>query len=234
MSNPLDNIDDATLAAAVREALYVEACHVTGTHNPRHTPLYICVEQKRAMVGRLLRELKLSAYDLPRKGDYWTRRYQEQAKSGDQKALLTWGMEEAWLDYWAPADVLRGLDHGPWDYGERERLARRLRKELTIEIPLSTSAGRKAGKYHGPLVGIEMVAHGLLITPRPNLYSVSTFRYWLLVRLTGGVRLVTVDGSYHKADTEAPTSTPLSGAKEIASCIKECVEALKPADTSTS
>lgn len=40
-------IEIAARLRAVEEAVYIEDCHVTGTHDPTHTPHYICDRQFR-------------------------------------------------------------------------------------------------------------------------------------------------------------------------------------------
>lgn len=39
----------------VREALYVEDCHVTGMHDPTHTPHRVCEKQLTDMAMRVLK-----------------------------------------------------------------------------------------------------------------------------------------------------------------------------------
>lgn len=48
-------------------ALTLSPCHITGTHDPQHTPKYICTYQFKDALQGLLDLLGVTADDLPRK-----------------------------------------------------------------------------------------------------------------------------------------------------------------------
>ncbi len=48
-------------------ALTIAPCHITGTHDPQHTPKYICTYQRKDALQGLLDLLGVTAVDLPRK-----------------------------------------------------------------------------------------------------------------------------------------------------------------------
>lgn len=50
---------DVELIEALREAVTIEPCHVTGTHDPTHTPRYTCTTQKALAFDRVLAVLNL-------------------------------------------------------------------------------------------------------------------------------------------------------------------------------
>jgi hypothetical protein len=41
----------------LRQLCYINDCHISGTHNPQHTQLYICCDQYEAVAKRLLKEI---------------------------------------------------------------------------------------------------------------------------------------------------------------------------------
>lgn len=51
----------------ILEAIYLEPCHVTGEHNPVHTPQYICYYQRGEVLARILAVLGLEEQKVPRR-----------------------------------------------------------------------------------------------------------------------------------------------------------------------
>lgn len=45
------------LPQELQDAIYIESCHVSGMHNPNHTPDYLCAHQLAELAKRVLRAL---------------------------------------------------------------------------------------------------------------------------------------------------------------------------------
>ena len=58
-------VSDA-LRAELLDLLAIRPCHVTGEHDPAHTPHYVCGIQKTAMLNQLLAAAGLTYPDLRR------------------------------------------------------------------------------------------------------------------------------------------------------------------------
>jgi hypothetical protein len=79
------------LPQELRDAIYIEDCHVTGTHDPTHTDKYVCGLQLRDMAVRILHAVGIKVMDndpsdpswneIPRKLDRkgWFAYYQRRA-----------------------------------------------------------------------------------------------------------------------------------------------------------
>lgn len=55
------SIDD--LPQELRDAIYIEDCHVSGDHDPEHTPRYVCTLQLAALARRMLAVLGIDLRD---------------------------------------------------------------------------------------------------------------------------------------------------------------------------
>lgn len=51
----------------ILDAITLHPCHVTGMHDPRHTPKYVCDIQMREAFEALLEFLEVEITDLPRR-----------------------------------------------------------------------------------------------------------------------------------------------------------------------
>lgn len=76
----------------VRAAVYLEPCHVTGEHDPTHTPKYVCILQLRDVAKRVLQALDVDQATAPRRihGEkcYWCH------KSEDAVDFETWAARD--------------------------------------------------------------------------------------------------------------------------------------------
>lgn len=78
----LNTQEKAALFDKIIEELYVESCHTSGSHDPTHTPKYIC-ELQLARIAKRVLSIVFDIKDfqnpeqinrIPRKGDaYWMR-----------------------------------------------------------------------------------------------------------------------------------------------------------------
>lgn len=51
------------LPPAIRKAIFIQDCHVSGLHEPRHTPIYVCERQLAEMAKRILGSLGIRIDD---------------------------------------------------------------------------------------------------------------------------------------------------------------------------
>ena len=59
-------------ADEIAEVLYIKSCHISGEHDPTHTPRYYCSWQRSELLDRVLHALELETNDLPRRPDpFW-------------------------------------------------------------------------------------------------------------------------------------------------------------------
>jgi hypothetical protein len=81
------------------QMMALRPCHVTGTHNPLHTPYYFCGLQKAYAFDRLLEALGINIRDLPREpsGQGWDH-------VGSKRGNPIKPEIQAWLDYEAEFD----------------------------------------------------------------------------------------------------------------------------------
>ena len=54
ISEIVDLDADKALLRLILDCIYIEDCHVSGTHDPDHTPNYVCSLQLQAMAKRVL------------------------------------------------------------------------------------------------------------------------------------------------------------------------------------
>jgi hypothetical protein len=61
-----DSTAEVLTAAEITQLLGLRPCHLSGTHDPTHTPRFICDLQKVAALDRLMEVLGLTYERLPR------------------------------------------------------------------------------------------------------------------------------------------------------------------------
>lgn len=64
MVNTIPACSAEDIVAAVRAQLYVTPCHTTGEHDPDHTGSYLCGQQQKELLSRLLGALGVELGDL--------------------------------------------------------------------------------------------------------------------------------------------------------------------------
>ena len=93
--------------AEIIAALALAPCHITGTHDPEHTPKYVCTYQLKDALNGLLDLLGITVDDLPRRPHPWP--------SSGKKGLL----EAAWVERKPITFTVDVLPGASWDnYGE--------------------------------------------------------------------------------------------------------------------
>lgn len=67
----------ADLPQQLRDVIYIEDCHISGDHDPGHTPRYVCTQQLAALARRLLAvlgvDLSNSAPNTPAPDEEWNK-----------------------------------------------------------------------------------------------------------------------------------------------------------------
>lgn len=75
----------------LRDVIALEPCHITGMHDPTHTPRYVCRDQKAEAYDRLVAFLGLTENQIPRRlheDCYWC--HGERGNGDDREMLALW------------------------------------------------------------------------------------------------------------------------------------------------
>jgi len=119
MPEALDSMTHMELLEALMNSLYIEDCHVSGMHDPVHTPEYLCQIQLAEMAKRVLSAVFGVEWDkkgaaqaeqvnkIPRRLDRegWFGHYVEQSEKGLEGYQDTVLELEAWeKDGYSPRD----------------------------------------------------------------------------------------------------------------------------------